>query len=97
MDADESTQTTTDPGLVPRIGRSISLEHACELLGMSRRTLYNRIRRGALQTIRTPNGSQRVLIESVIELLRYQRDELARKYAARKPAPIRLTTARSIT
>jgi hypothetical protein len=85
MDTGESAHTTTDSSFVPRIGRSISLEHACELLGMSRRTLYNRIRGGALQTIRTPNGSQRVLIESVIELLRHQRDELARKCAARSP------------
>jgi predicted site-specific integrase-resolvase len=85
MDMGDSTQTTTDSGLVPRIGRSISLDHAGELLGMSRRTLYHRIREGLLQTIRTPNGSQRVLIESVIELLRYQRDELMRKHAARVP------------
>ena len=85
MDAGNSTQTTTDPGFVPRIGRSISMDYAGELLGMSRRTLYHRIREGCLQTIRTPGGSQRVIIESVIELLRHQRDELARKYAALNP------------
>ena len=85
MDTGDSTQTTTDPGFVPRIGRSISMDHAAELLGLSRRTLYHRIRGGSLQTVRTPNGSQRVLIESVIELLRSQRDALARKYAARNP------------
>lgn len=49
----------------PRIGRSVSLDHAAELLGVSRRTVYNRIRAGRLQTIRTLGGSQRVLIESV--------------------------------
>jgi excisionase family DNA binding protein len=48
-----------------RIGRSVSLDHAAELLGVSRRTIYNRIREGRLQTIRTLGGSQRVLIESV--------------------------------
>jgi len=51
----------------PRIGRSVSLDHAAELLGVSRRTIYNRIRDGRLQTIRTLGGSQRVLLDSVIE------------------------------
>jgi len=55
-------------GFEPRIGRSISLDHAAELLGVSRRTIYNRIREGRLQTIRTLGGSQRVLVESVEEL-----------------------------
>ena len=49
----------------PRIGRSVSLDHAAELLGVSRRTIYNRIREGRLLTLRTLNGSQRVLIDSV--------------------------------
>jgi excisionase family DNA binding protein len=52
-------------GFEPRIGRSVSLDHAAELLGVSRRTIYNRIREGRLQTIRTLGGSQRVLLESV--------------------------------
>lgn len=51
----------------PRIGRSVSLDHAAEMLGVSRRTIYNRIRDGRLQTIRTVGGSQRVLLESVID------------------------------
>ena len=56
----------TERSLEPRIGRSVSLDHAAELLGVSRRTIYNRIREGRLQTIRTLGGSQRVLIESVL-------------------------------
>jgi excisionase family DNA binding protein len=52
-------------GFEPRIGRSVSLDHAAELLGVSRRTIYNRIREGRLQTIRTIGGSQRVLLDSV--------------------------------
>jgi excisionase family DNA binding protein len=52
-------------GFEPRIGRSVSLDHAAELLGVSRRTIYNRIREGRLQTIRTLGGSQRVLLDSV--------------------------------
>ena len=54
-------------GLSPRIGRSVSLDHAAELLGVSRRTIYNRIREGRLLTVRTIGGSQRVLIDSVEE------------------------------
>ena len=49
----------------PVIGRSVSLDHAAQLLGVSRRTIYNRIRDGHLHTIRTLGGSQRVLVESV--------------------------------
>ena len=52
----------------PRIGRSVSLDHAAELLGVSRRTIYNRIREGRLQTIRTLGGSQRVVLESMFNL-----------------------------
>ena len=57
-----------DNGFAPRIGRSVSLDHAAEILGVSRRTIYNRIRDGRLQTIRTLGGSQRVLIDSVADV-----------------------------
>ena len=53
----------------PRLGRSVSLDQAAALLGVSRRTVYNRIREGRLQTIRTRGGSQRVVLESVMTLL----------------------------
>jgi len=53
------------PSSAPRMGRSVSLDHAAEMLGVSRRTIYNRIREGRLLTIRTLGGSQRVLIDSV--------------------------------
>ena len=59
------SESVSDAGFEPRIGRSVSLDHAAELLGVSRRTIYNRIRNGRLQTIRTLGGSQRVLIDSV--------------------------------
>ena len=55
--------------LEPRIGRSVSLDHAAQLLNVSRRTIYNRIREGRLRTIRTLGGSQRVLLDSVHENL----------------------------
>ena len=47
------------------VGRSVSIDHAAELLGVSRRTVYNRIRDGRLATIRTLGGSQRVLVVSL--------------------------------
>jgi excisionase family DNA binding protein len=62
-----STESTPETRVEPRIGRSISLDHAATLLGVSRRTIYNRIREGRLQTVRTLGGSQRVLLESVFE------------------------------
>ena len=45
----------------PQVGRSVSIEQAAQLLGVSRRTVYYRIRDGRLRTIRTLGGSQRVL------------------------------------
>jgi len=59
------TEGVSEAGLEPRIGRSVSLDHAAQILGVSRRTIYNRIRDGRLQTIRTLGGSQRVLLDSV--------------------------------
>ena len=52
----------------PRLGRSVSLDQAAELLKVSRRTIYNRIRDGRLQTVRTLGGSQRVMVDSLIAL-----------------------------
>jgi excisionase family DNA binding protein len=54
-----------DDELEPRVGRSLSIDRTAALLGVSRRTIYNRIRDGHLQTIRTLGGSQRVLVESL--------------------------------
>jgi excisionase family DNA binding protein len=57
--------TDTKSEFEPHIGRSVSLDHAAELLGVSRRTIYNRIRDNRLKTVRTVGGSQRVLIDSL--------------------------------
>ena len=51
----------------PQVGRSVSIEQAAELLCVSRRTVYYRIRDGRLRTIRTLGASQRVLLESVVD------------------------------
>ena len=49
------------------LGRSVTIEQAAQLLGVSIRTVYYRIRDGRLRTIRTLGGSQRVLLESLRE------------------------------
>jgi excisionase family DNA binding protein len=51
-----------------QLGRSVSIDQAAQLLHVSRRTIYNRIRDGRLVTIRTIGGSQRVLLDSLNEL-----------------------------
>jgi excisionase family DNA binding protein len=50
-----------------QLGRSVTIDQAAALLQVSRRTIYNRIRDGKLQTIRTIGGSQRVLLASLEE------------------------------
>ena len=52
----------------PRFGRSVSIDQAANLLNVSRRTIYNRIKDGKLKTMRTPGGSRRVLMDSLYEL-----------------------------
>ena len=49
------------------LGRSVSIDRAADLLSVSRRTIYNRIREGRLRTMRTLGGSQRVLVESLVD------------------------------
>ena len=75
------TESVSETGFAPRIGRSVSLDHAAELLGVSRRTIYNRIRDGRLQTIRTLGGSQRVLLDSVQEDRSMAADMSSRSHA----------------
>ena len=65
--------------VTPTMGRSVFVEGAAALLGVSRRTVYYRIREGRLRTFRTRCGSRRILIESIEALLREQ----AAKRAAR--------------
>jgi excisionase family DNA binding protein len=50
--------------------RSLLIDDTARLLGVSRRTIYYRIRAGRLRTIRARCGSQRVLLSSIEVLLR---------------------------
>lgn len=63
-----SFDSHAEPVAVMRLGRSVTIDQAAQLLNMSRRTIYYRIRDGRLQTIRTMGGSQRVLVESLYSL-----------------------------
>ena len=44
---------------------TVSMMQACQMLGVSRRTLYYWIKSGRVETRRTALGSQRVLMASV--------------------------------
>jgi excisionase family DNA binding protein len=65
---DVQTLSYSESEFQPQVGRSVSIEQAAQLLAVSRRTVYYRIRDGRLRTIRTLGGSQRVLMDSVEEM-----------------------------
>ena len=67
--------------------RSLLVNQAAELLGVSRRTIYYRIREGRLQTVRTIGGSQRVLVESIEVLLRQELGITVRDAVASSTGP----------
>jgi excisionase family DNA binding protein len=46
-------------------GRSVLIDQATQILGVSKRTVYYWIRDGRLRTIRARCGSQRVLLSSI--------------------------------
>jgi excisionase family DNA binding protein len=57
-----------DTGSRP-LGGSVLIDQACELLGVSKRKVYYLIREGRLRTIRTRCHSQRILLDSIAEVL----------------------------
>jgi excisionase family DNA binding protein len=87
----QSPPTTEPSSFEPRLGRSVTIDQAAALLGVSRRTIYNRIRDGRLRTIRTLGVSQRVLVQSLLELgFRPQAFSTSASIASFAVAPIRL-------
>ena len=68
--------------------RSVFIDEAATLLGVSRRTVYYRIREGRLQTVRTKCGSQRVLLSSIERLLRESSGSKERSEA--EPLPLQI-------
>ena len=73
---DQSPERSPDHSFAPQVGRSVSIDQAAQLLGVSRRTIYNRIRDGRLETVRTLGGSQRVVLDSLQEAARLNGDRL---------------------
>jgi len=71
-------------------GRSVFVEDAAALLGVSRRTIYYRIREGRLRTIRTRCGSQRVLLESIEALRREEAEKRAARSRRLQPEALAL-------
>ncbi|HEX7486505.1 MAG TPA: helix-turn-helix domain-containing protein [Vicinamibacterales bacterium] len=59
-------------------GKSVFIEQAMQMLGVSKRTVYYWIRQGRLRTIRTRGGSQRVLLASIRDLVNGQAPTAAR-------------------
>ena len=62
-------------------GRSVFIHQAMRMLGVSKRTVYYRIREGRLRTIRVHGGSQRVLIESIRDLVATDKQRTAQSQA----------------
>jgi excisionase family DNA binding protein len=69
------------PGVPGR--RTLLINDAAALLGVSRRTVYYRIREGKLDTIKTRCGTRRVVLASIEALLR---EEVARAARLRDAA-----------
>jgi excisionase family DNA binding protein len=79
----------------PRVGRSVSLGQAADALQVSIRTIYYWIREGRLQTIRTLNGSQRVLVDS-LETARHQHNPASSPSTSPDPSSSTSVEARRI-
>jgi excisionase family DNA binding protein len=73
-----------EPGSV---GRSVFIDQAMRMLGVSKRTVYYRIRDGRLRTIRVRGGSQRVLIDSIRDLVATDRQRTARPSSSSGAVP----------
>jgi excisionase family DNA binding protein len=56
----------TLPGGKPQVERkTISIMKACELVGVSRRTIYNWIASGKVEYVRTAGGSVRIFVDTL--------------------------------
>lgn len=68
--------------------RTLLIAEAARVMGVSRRTVYYRIREGRLMTIRTRGGSQRVVVPSLSALVEEGRHRNARpRHRSEPPGP----------
>jgi excisionase family DNA binding protein len=56
-------ETNTPTLMVER--KTISIMKACELVGVSRRTIYNWIASGKIEYVRTAGGSVRIFVDTL--------------------------------
>jgi excisionase family DNA binding protein len=61
--------------------KTISIMKACELVGVSRRTIYNWIASGKVEYVRTAGGSVRIFVDTL------WRDPRSSRQASPWPAP----------
>lgn len=47
------------------VGKTVCLKQACEMTGVSRRTIYNWMQKDKVQYVRTAGGSVRILSDSL--------------------------------
>ena len=52
-------------GKVPVERKTISIMKACELVGVSRRTIYNWLSSGKIEYVRTAGGSVRIFVDTL--------------------------------
>jgi excisionase family DNA binding protein len=73
-----NTETNRTTAIVER--KTISIMKACELVGVSRRTIYNWIAGGKVEYVRTAGGSVRIFVDTLWR--DPERNDLARKEAS---------------
>lgn len=54
---------TEEPTMIDR--KTISIMKACEVVGVSRRTIYNWIASGKVEYVRTAGGSVRIFVDTL--------------------------------
>jgi len=64
--------------------KTVSIPRACELVGVSRRTIYNWIAGGKVQYVRTAGGSVRIFADTLWRDPKPNPDESARPWSYRE-------------
>ena len=61
----QQTNTDTNRSTMVVERKTISIMKACELVGVSRRTIYNWIAGGKVEYVRTAGGSVRIFVDTL--------------------------------
>src|SRR5436190_1010574 len=68
--------------------KTISIMKACELVGVSRRTIYNWLSSGKIEYVRTAGGSVRIFVDTVSSALEAMATAKDIRRAAAAPAEL---------